>query len=149
MEIAFKSALGMSLLGNATTYYEIFRSCSDSLIQRMYLRYVNRNDVKNTLRALLEEERRQKTDYKVQLFKRVYDSLKKRASMSEKCLEKFGKYIPVRIILFDEPYCTLSDNIPLEDYDNNEGEPFWMRPEYILEHYSQTCGNYRYKSKKD
>lgn len=65
--------------------------------------------------------------------------------LNEICLKRNESYDPFRFIILDEPYCTLSDNIPLEDYDNNEGEPFWMRPEYIVEHYSQTHGNYKYK----
>ena len=51
--------------------------------------------------------------------------------------KKDGEYEPLRLVVLDEPYCMLSDNIPLEDYDNNDGEPFWMRPEYIIEKYSK------------
>jgi hypothetical protein len=36
-------------------------------------------------------------------------------------------------VLFDAPYRYLQ--IPLEDYDNLEGDPLWMRPEYMLEKY--------------
>ena len=33
------------------------------------------------------------------------------------------------------PYPLIEEEIPLEDYDNLEGDPFWMRPEYMLERY--------------
>jgi hypothetical protein len=47
--------------------------------------------------------------------------------------KKSGHYIALKIILAASPYRYL--RIPLEDYDNLEGDPLWMRPEYMLEKY--------------
>ena len=137
MEIAFKSALGLSIIGEAECLYNFFVKYNDVLIERLYKRYVRREDVECTLK-LLEEKINSSNTNDIYIFRKLYNLLKERCSLSEKCLQKFGKYIPVRIVIFDEPFCTISDNIPLEDYDNNDGEPFWMRPGYILEHYSKS-----------
>jgi len=41
------------------------------------------------------------------------------------------KYIPVRIIIFDGPYRIVMSDFPIEEFENNEGEPLWMRPDYV------------------
>lgn len=145
MEIALKEALGMIVLGNLDEYYELFQKIAvDHFIDRLYRQYVKQEDVQNTLDALDNCLSKVSEKNKKKILK-LKNSLNRGNEAAKLCIEDYGKYISVRIVLFDEPYCTLSDNIPLKDYDNIEGEPFWMRPEYILEHYSQTRGNYEYK----
>jgi hypothetical protein len=44
---------------------------------------------------------------------------------------------PVSLIIIDAPYrfFRIGDDVPLEDIDNLEGDPLWMRPDYMLEKY--------------
>ena len=48
---------------------------------------------------------------------------------------KYGDYYPIRLCIHDVFYSMVEEEIPLEDYDNLEGDPLWMRPEYMLEKY--------------
>ena len=146
MEIALKDALGITVLGNREEYFELFKVMisKDPLIDRLYRRYVRREDVSHTLEALDDCLIGASKSNKQKILK-IKNSLVEGNEASKLCIEDYGKYIPLCIILFDMPYSILSRNISIEDYDNNEGEPFWMRPQYILEHYSQTYGNYKYK----
>jgi len=107
---------------------------SNPLLDRLYRRYIRRNDVDNTLKLLGEYQVNQK--YKT-LKNNLLNAIKDQATCAENNLEDYGEYVPVRIVLFDLPYSVIDDDIPLEDYDNNDGEPFWMRPEYIVEKYSK------------
>ena len=112
------------------------RSAKQELIMRLYKKYVRRQDVFDTISEL----RTQSTLYKgkqKRLLASVISACEFGAKKSELCLEKFGEYEPLRFVVLDEPYYLISHNIPLEDYDNNDGEPFWMRPEYIIEKYSK------------
>lgn len=145
MEIALKDALGVTVLGNREEYFELFKVISkDPLIDRLYRRYVRHEDISYTLEALDNCLICASKSDKQKILK-IKSSLLEGNKASELCIKDYGKYIPVHIILFDMPYSVLSRNIPIDDYDNLEGEPFWMRPQYILEHYSQTYGNYKYK----
>lgn len=128
------------IIGESEDYFLLLSKYRENnmIIDRLFRRYVRREDVLITKQELLKLPDNRYT-------KNLINAFDYRSKSAEYFLEDWGEYLPIRLILADEPYCTLSRNIPLEDYDNNDGEPFWMRPEYILEHYSQTCGDYKYK----
>lgn len=113
------------------------------LLARLYKKYVKEEDLNPTLCLLKKLKGKTRNDKN--LLKELISKFEYATQSSVYFKNKYGHYDAVRFVLLDEPYCTLSRNIPLEDYDNNDGEPFWMRPQYILDHYSQTCGDYKYK----
>lgn len=138
MEIALEEALGIIVLGDCFQYYELFqRIAINPYIDRLYRRYVRQEEVKNTLVAL-DDCMSNASKLDKHMISKLKDALIRGDEASKLCIEDYGKYIPVHIVLSDEPYYLISHcNIPLEDYDNNDGEPFWMRPEYIIEKYSK------------
>jgi hypothetical protein len=69
------------------------------------------------------------------LRKKLIEAFDYRAKTAEFCLEDYGKYPNIRIICTDTVYWMVEKNIPLSDFDNLEGDPLWMRPEYMLEKY--------------
>ena len=117
------------------------------LILRLYKKYIAREDVSDTISELGKKCWDFKGKQK-EILNKMISACEFGAKKSELCLQKFGEYEPLRLVILDEPYCTLSDNIPLEDYDNNEGEPFWMRPQYIIENYSQMYKREKEKNNK-
>jgi hypothetical protein len=133
MEIALGS-LDIFSLGKSGDYNRLFLKIVDNkLIDRLYRRYVKREDVSNT-RNMLNEilfqlESRKERKCLIQIIKAFDDQ----AACAEYSLQDYGKYHPIRIFLTASPYRYLQ--IPLEDYDNLEGDPLWMRPEYMLEKY--------------
>ena len=144
MKIAFRSAFSISELGEQKEYYELFKkNKKNQLIDRLFRCYVQREDAQATLKVL--EGLKDVSDSEKLLISKLKKLLINGIREAELYFEDYNQYMPVHIILLDLPYRILDRNIPLEDYDNNEGEPFWMRPQYILEHYSQTYGNYKYK----
>ena len=147
MEIALYEALGYKIVCEQKQLHNLFQKIfsinKDNLLIRLYKKYVKREDVDKTIK-LLENIKDSDNNFN-RAEKKLLDTLinvfQKATYSSEYSFqhEDDHTYIPVRIIIFDEPFCTLSTRvIPLEDYENNEGEPFWMRPDYIIEHYSQT-----------
>lgn len=117
-------------------FQELLSINNEELLVRLYKKYVKRENVDKTVDLLKAGVSRMKGKNK-----KIFDSLlfafEDGVEGSEISLRSFGKYEPLRLVVLDEPYCMLSDNISLEDYDNNDGEPFWMRPEYIIEKYSK------------
>ena len=138
MKIAISSC-DLMILGEAEEYYKFFQNNLDNneLLDRLYRRYVKRENVNATKEYLKSLEIKKSTN---SLAKKIRKSLEDQAECSELRFARTKRYIPVRIVLFDEPYHLLSRNIPLEDYDNNEGEPFWMRPDYLIEKYGKKAG---------
>lgn len=116
----------------------------DDLLLRLFKKVVKEENIKSTF-DMLKSLRKHCNDHQRKLLNKIIQAYEYQMELTNLYLNKGKKYDPIRFVILDEPYCTLSRNIPLEDYDNNDGEPFWMRPEYILEHYSQTCGDYKYK----
>ena len=137
MKIAVRTAFGIITLGDSNEYYKLFQRVKDNeLLDRLFRKYVRREDVNKTTEALATcAEDFSKSD-KLRISK-LKDLVVRGAKQGEYDLEDYGKYFPVRIILYDLPFSVIADDIPLEDYDNNDGEPFWMRPEYIIEKYSK------------
>ena len=71
------------------------------------------------------------------LLEKLINACERGANYVNLSFKTFNVYEPLRLVILNEPYFSLSLDIPLEDYDNNEGEPFWMRPEYIIEKYGK------------
>lgn len=46
--------------------------------------------------------------------------------------QAFGEYLPIKISVVDLPWYWIEEQRPLEEYDQLEGEPFWMK-EYTAE----------------
>ena len=137
MKIAVRTAFGITTLGDSKEYYELFQRVKDNeLLDRLFRKYVRREDANKTAEALATCAENFSKSGKLRISK-LKDLVIRGARQGEYDLEDYGKYFPVRIILYDLPFSVIADDIPLEDYDNNDGEPFWMRPEYIIEKYSK------------
>ena len=145
MQIAIHSC-DLFIIGENTDWYCYYKKISDNnLLDRLFRKYVRQSDVESTKMALLQMKL---SDRYKKMYNRLIEAFDDQAYFAEYNFQHYGRYVPIRIILFDEPYCTLSDEIPLEDYDNNEGEPFWMRPQYIIENYSQMYKKEKEKNNK-
>lgn len=66
-------------------------------------------------------------------FKKYFDHLEDCIETAELIKKERGSYEPIRIVVSDLPEFYADDDRPLEDYDNLEGEPFWMRTEPTME----------------
>ena len=110
-------------------------------IDRLYGKYVLREDLLATLDLVFMFTRNIILNYDV----RKHESLVRvglgivkafHSALYGIWFEKFYE-IPVHLMIIDRPYWALkaAEDIPLEDYDNLEGDPLWMRPEYMLEKY--------------
>ena len=128
-------------LANDVTMYKLFEDLlsrgNNILISRLYKKYLDINDAYSVIK-LLKTYIPNCKDSNKRLLSSIISACEDGVEGSELALKNFGEYEPLRLVILDEPFCTISDNIPLEDYDNNDGEPFWMRPGYILEHYSKS-----------
>ena len=120
-------------------FSDILPRDNEDLLLRLYKRYVKRHEVQKTI-SYLEAQCSYCKGEKSKLLSNIISACKFGFRKSELCLEKFGEYEPLKFVILEEPYCTISDYIPLEDYDNNEGEPFWMRPDYLIEKYGKKAG---------
>ena len=131
MKIAVKS-VSTFVIGERDDYFLLMSRYSkdNKYIDRLFRKYVRKADTIATKEALLALPDNQ-------FVKKLIEAFDYISGVAEDVFEDYGEYVPIRIVLFDEPYSMLSRNIPLEDYDNNDGEPFWMRPEYIIEKYSK------------
>ena len=120
-------------------FQELFLINKIDLGIRLYKRYIKRNDTRVTIDYLKNVASKLKKNHRV-LINSLIRACEYGSEGSELSLRSFGEYEPLRLVILDEPYCTISDYIPLEDYDNNEGEPFWMRPDYLIEKYGKKAG---------
>ena len=122
------------IIGESLDYYKLLlkQSQKNRLIDRLFRRYVKEEDVLATIESLKKLPKNELTDKLIEAF--IY-----RTKTAEYCFKESGKYMPIRIICTDTVYWLIEKNISLEDYDNLEGDPLWMRPEYMLEKY---CKNF-------
>ena len=133
MEVAFRSLSSIYVISEQTDLSELFSFINDNeLIDRLYRRYVRREEAEDTLSLL---KAKSLDDKNMRLHKILVEKFEKEIEHAEYFFKRFGEYIPIRIIISDMPYPLIEEEIPLEDYDNLEGDPFWMRPEYMLERY--------------
>jgi hypothetical protein len=134
MQVALDGDLSITECGEVEECNSLFLKIIDNeLIERLYKRYVKQEDLRGTLEALNGNSERITTKLEKLLLNKIIKFIEDQIWFSDRALEKGEKYIPTRIILFHSPYRYLQ--IPLEDYDNLEGDPLWMRPEYMLEKY--------------
>ena len=132
MEIALRSFGRIDIVGSCQELFKLFVLINDTpLIDRLYRRYVKREDGLITLNQLKEKHNIFGGGLLGELIIKFAGSIEK----SENSLIKFGEYVPVHLVICDMPYPLIEEDIPLEDYDNLEGDPLWMRPEYMLEKY--------------
>jgi hypothetical protein len=124
MEIALRSFGSMFSVGDSNDYYDLLFELSknDCFVDRLFRRYVKREETNFTRDSLLKLSNGK-------LKKKLLEAFDYRVKTDE----YLGKYSPIHITLTACPYRYLQ--IPLEDYDNLEGDPLWMRPEYMLEKY--------------
>ena len=132
MEIAVYSFGRFDILTDADIVFDLFQQINDDLfIDRLYRRYVRREDNARTLELLMDRSKKIQNNLLDQLVEKFEKGIKK----SELSYTTFGDYFQIRLAIVDMPYSLIVDDIPLEDYDNLEGDPLWMRPEYMLEKY--------------
>ena len=133
MDIAITSTWIITL-GNLAECKKLFSDIRQyELIDRLYRRYVRYEDIEETYRLLTEFTKKFSVNY--ELFLKLMRSFEKCWKDSECCFKKYGEYIPIRLIISNMPFPLIEEDIPLEDYDNLEGDPLWMRPEYMIEKY--------------
>lgn len=143
------------VLGEAKKYKKFFDYAAEyELIDRLYRKYVRYEDTEKTQQLSNDVFEEISFDRKLrQKFTNAYNRCKEQI---ETYAERNGKYYvegdkcpPIRIInvtgvetdqITDQmpsfmAYLSAESEIPLEDYDNLEGNPFWMRPEYVVEKY--------------
>lgn len=116
----------------------------NNLLLRLYKKVVKQEDLDATIGLLKQIQKNFRGNQK-KILEKIINAYEYLLELLQLRMKKGKNYSPIKFVLLDIPYSVLDRNIPLEDYENNEGEPFWMRPQYILEHYSQTYGNYKYK----
>ena len=132
MEIAFHSLSSINIIGEQKKLFDLFQLINDSdLIDRLFRRYVKRESNKETLNIL----KTKLSSYNSELLKLLVSKFENEIEHSEYFLQRFNTHIPIRLIISDMPYPLIEEEVPLEDYDNLEGDPLWMRPEYMLEKY--------------
>ena len=132
MEIAVRSFGCFNIIDESVDVFELFQLINnDPLIDRLYRRYVRREDNFATLDLLMARAKGLNNSLLEQLVEKLHDGIKG----AELSYKSFGEYLPIRLAICDLPYCLIEEDIPLEDYDNLEGDPLWMRPEYMLEKY--------------
>lgn len=137
--VALKASTSLSVLSNNLELNDLFLLIlqkHNELLRRLYKKYVEQESLCSTIEAL-EYSKQFVPRQKEKLLNKIISAYKYGSELLELYAQDGHTYQPMRLVILDEPYCTLSDNIPLEDYDNNEGEPFWMRPGYIIEKYGK------------
>ena len=136
------------VISDDSVLYDLFQVLKkydqNSLLLDFFKKVVKEENIKSTF-EILKLQRKRCNNLQKKLLDKIIQAYEYQVELTDLYRDKGKKYDPIRFVILDEPYCTLSRNIPLEDYGNNDGEPFWMRPQYILDHYSQTCGDYKYK----
>jgi hypothetical protein len=134
MQVALEGDLTVTECGEVKECNLLFIKMIDNeLIERLYKRYIKQEDLRATLEALEKSLKLMSIKSEKLLLNKIIKFIEKQVWFSDKALEENEKYIPTRIILFHSPYRYLQ--IPLEDYDNLEGDPLWTRPTYMLEKY--------------
>ena len=133
MEIAVRSYTSVDAFAVRQDTISLFKRINDNpLIDRLYRRYVRREDNVQTLDVLREKA----TLISEPLLNCLIEKLEDGIKGSELSLKTFGgEYCPIRLCIHDVFYAMVEEEIPLEDYDNLEGDPLWMRPEYMIEKY--------------
>ena len=133
MKIALTGAGSYFSLGDSSDYSKVFLQLQeDVLINRLYTKYVKKEDIENT-KVALEKAVSKLKGSSLKKIQFILNSFLHLMKCVEYEFEDYNSYVPIRIVLIDSPYRYLE--IPLEDYDNLEGDPLWMRPEYVLEKY--------------
>ena len=133
MDIAVRSFNTINWLGSPNELFELFKLINDGLlIDRLYRRYVRRTETEQTLKLLDDKANSIESNLLNELREKVVIGVQ-----NSEYFKKYGEYVPVRLVIGDMPYLLIEEEIPLEDYDNLEGDPLWMRPEYMLEKYGQ------------
>lgn len=128
------------VISDDSVLYDLFQMLKkydqNSLLLDFFKKVVKEKNIKSTF-EILKLQRRRCNNLQKKLLDKIIQAYEYQMELTGLYCDKGKKYDPIRFVILDEPYCTLSRNIPLEDYDNNNGDPFWMRPEYIIEKYSK------------
>lgn len=137
MEIALKYFLSTTVIGPQERVNLLFKDMGrdNNLLDRLYRKYVKYVALVETLEVLsfsLEGVVRKHNDYR-EIADRLTFAFNDAIDMAKAEVSKYNEYTPIRLVPAELPYRYF--NVPLEDYDNLEGAPLWMRPEYMLEKY--------------
>lgn len=142
-------------IGEAIKYKKLFKYASEyELIDRLYRKYVRYEDIEATQRLVeqifdeIKFDEALRDDFRYAYEKCVEDVHEDAGKNGELYgRDDKAQCPPIRIVnvtgistdMSPMPeymwYISAEDEIPLEDYDNLEGNPFWMRPEYVVEKY--------------
>jgi hypothetical protein len=96
------------------------------LFDRLYKRYVKNEDIESLLRVVQD----------ILVMRKLSQNAHHFAECVLSIAEEKANYNPIHINLIEPIELLFIDTcIPLEDRDNLEGDPLWMRPEYMLEKY--------------
>jgi len=98
------------------------------IIDRLYKKYVRREDAEKTA-FLLQVLERQDVEGK---FNRILSAVRYCSDSAELNFLGFKdfpnySYEPVRIVVAEQPWFLLEKKRPLEEYESNEGQPFWLK----------------------
>lgn len=131
MNIAVRSFNTLNIVSSSEKLFTLFDVVNDTpLIDRLYRRYVKHEDNEQTLALLISKAQMVKNSLLNEFVEKLAAGIK-----NSEYFSKYGEYYPIRLCIHDTFYSIVEENIPLEDYDNLEGDPLWMRPEYMLEKY--------------
>jgi len=105
------------------------------ILDRLYMRYVRFEDIDQTKQImdfckinLTKEGDNESTSNFYMYFQHFFSSVNSAISF----YETFGQYRPIKISVVDLPWYLIEEKRPLEEYDQLNGEPFWLR-EYTVE----------------
>ena len=141
-------------IGEAIKYKRLFKCATKyELIDRLYRRYVKYEDIDATRKLVgkvfddISFDITLRNDF-IDAYDRCINTVKRRINEEEHYGGRGRGYCPpIRIVNVTGidtdmdaipeymAYISAEGEIPLEDYDNLEGNPFWMRPEYVVEKY--------------
>lgn len=134
MDVAVRSESTVRAFAEVGVVFDLFQLINKTpLIDRLYRRYVRREDNFQTLKDL--ENILKNTDNK--LLVDLIENFREAIEDSEYFFKKYGEYFPIRFCIHDVFFSMVEEHIPLEDYDNLEGDPLWMRAEYMMEKYGK------------
>lgn len=111
------------------------------ICNRFYKKYIREEDLNNTTKAmnLIEEKFKCLPVNNSNFFEEtqlLFSSYNKCLEYTEFIYKKHKKYIPIRIVISDLPYCAIDTERSLEKLDAWDGPPFWTRF-YLKEFYDQ------------